>query len=109
MRISMLGNSNLRTFVIQWDEAFASVSWSPGSRSDLDYVWRFGSSAEPSIESFSGPLPTYMKLVVFGQVTQVSNLTANHQQHMVTQMLPKLPESALPIISTFPRLVFRPH
>jgi hypothetical protein len=43
MRISMQGNSNLRTFVIQWDEAFASVSGSPGSRSDLDFVWRFGS------------------------------------------------------------------
>jgi hypothetical protein len=99
-----------------------SVSGLPGSRSDRDFVWRFGSStlvrnanntgldpverfqfapsdyskkptvtAELTIESFSGPLPTYMKFVVFGQVTQVSNLTANHQHHMVTQMLPKLP------------------
>jgi hypothetical protein len=50
-----------------------------------------------------------MKLVVFGQVTQVSNLTPNHEHHTVTQMLPKLLESALPILSTLPRLVFHPH
>jgi hypothetical protein len=76
------------------------VSGPPGSRSDLDFALRIGSStlvrisnnigvdpvelfqfvpsdysnkvtvtAELSIESFSGPLPTYMKLVVFGRVT----------------------------------------
>jgi Subtilase family len=76
------------------------VSGPPGSRSDLDFALRIGSStlvrnannigvdpaesfqfapsdysnnatvtAELRIESFSGPLPTYMKQVVFGQVT----------------------------------------
>jgi Subtilase family len=100
LRIGMQGNSNKRTFIIQWDETFASVSGPPGSRSDLDFALRIGNStlvrtannigfdpvevfqfapsdysnnatvtAELSIESFSGPLPTYMKLVVFGQVT----------------------------------------
>jgi hypothetical protein len=100
MRISMQGSSELRTFVVQWDETFASVSGPPWSRSDLDFVLRIGSfilirnakiigvdpvelfqflpseystnatvTAELTIESYSGPLPTYMKLVVFGQVT----------------------------------------
>jgi hypothetical protein len=99
MRISMQGNSELRTFVVQWDETFASLSGPPGSQSDLDFVMRIGSfllirtakivgvdpvelfqffpsdystnasvTAELSIESYSGPLPTYMKLVMFGQV-----------------------------------------
>jgi Subtilase family len=100
LRISMQGSSEFRTLIIQWDETFASVSGPPGSRSDLDFALRIGSStlvrtannigvdpvesfqfapsdysnnatvtAELRIESFSGPLPTYMKLVVFGQVT----------------------------------------
>jgi hypothetical protein len=100
MRISMQGSSELRTFVVLWDETFASVCGPPGSRSYLDFVLRIGSfffirnannigvdpveifhffpfdsstnatvTAELTIESYSGPLPTYMKLVVFGQVT----------------------------------------
>jgi Subtilase family len=99
MRISMLGSSALRTIVFQWDDAFASVSGPPGSRSDLDFVMRIGNyllirtannigvdpieifqivpsdysinetvTAELNILSYSGPLPTYMKIVVFGQV-----------------------------------------
>jgi hypothetical protein len=43
MRISIQGSSELRTFVVHWNETFASVSGPPGSRSDLDFVWRIDS------------------------------------------------------------------
>jgi Subtilase family len=110
LRISVSGDinqrDNQRVLVVQWDEAFASVSGPPGSRSDLDFTLRIGSTtfirnannigldpvevfgfvpsavssnttvtAELSIESFAGPLPTYMKLVVFGQVTSIQFAT----------------------------------
>jgi hypothetical protein len=96
MRINVQGDSNLRSIVIQWDEPFSPPGsrsdvdfflriggtkfFNVGNNTGNDPLgifqfapFTFSSnatvSAELQIQLVSGPPPTYMKIVVFGQVT----------------------------------------
>jgi hypothetical protein len=88
LQFSLLGDGIQRTLVFQeWDEAHFSASGAPGSRSDLDVYFYLtnnlpvargkdsnigGNPVETLTVDFftvhrDGPLPTYLKFVVFGE------------------------------------------